>query len=59
MRSKIREMARPHLLPSYAGYQKGRELDLSIDRSYRAPAVLPGMIRAVSWRAMHAGSSLK
>jgi len=27
MRSKIREMARPHLLPSYAGYQKGRELD--------------------------------
>jgi hypothetical protein len=50
MRSKIREMDRTQLLPSYAGYQKGRELDLFSDGSCRVHAVPPGMIRAVSWR---------
>jgi hypothetical protein len=44
MRSKNREMARTHLLPSYAGYQKGRELDLFSDGSCRVHAVPPGMI---------------
>ncbi len=48
MRSKIREMARPHLLPSYAGYQKGRELDLFSDGSCRVQAVPSGMTWTVS-----------
>jgi hypothetical protein len=42
MKSKNRQMARPYLLPSYAGYQKGRELDLSSDGSCRVHAVPPG-----------------